>query len=325
MMQNNIQDRLVAFVWTFLCVLTATPMYIFFRAHLKCCCFVTRWIQETPAGWWELRRTAWTRRACLMQCPSFPRTRDGGGRPAPRGEGQGSAAAFVSSCGGSWPVCSEGPSASPSWQFTKLMLPPKGPNTCSLLKATSSGGLWAPVFPRPWYITNAGNWVGIQFRLRDWFPKQCFYFINLTTYEHGKNVPAPAASVPTQLLPDQAGPGQTHAEPSARRPCPSTSSPLSPQGPARPLRLFDSHAAQLDVPGVGFVSQLPSSSLERAALTCSGCSFYRFVMLHLNPVTSDINLPPVHYLQQKINGMDASHLTGHAVAASLGVWVWTQS
>lgn len=34
-MQNNIQDRLVAFVWTLLCVLTATPMYIFCRANLS--------------------------------------------------------------------------------------------------------------------------------------------------------------------------------------------------------------------------------------------------------------------------------------------------
>lgn len=85
MMPNNIQDRLVAFVWTFLCVLTATAMCIFFRANLKCCCFDTRWIQKMPPWLMRtVRRTAWTHWACLMQCPSFLRTSDGGGRPAPR-------------------------------------------------------------------------------------------------------------------------------------------------------------------------------------------------------------------------------------------------
>lgn len=86
------------------------------------------------------------------------------------------------------------------------------------------------------------------------------------------------------------------------------------------LCVSDPHAAQLDVPGVGFVSQLPSSSLERSALTCSGCSFYRFVMLHLNPVTSDINLPSVHHLQQKMNGCSSPDLTcGRRQPGSLGV------
>lgn len=50
----------------------------------------------------------------------------------------------------------------------------------------------------------------------------------------------------------------------------------------------------------GVSPHVPSSSLESSALTCSGGSFYRFVVSHLNPVTEDKNLRSGCQLQQKI-------------------------
>lgn len=41
---------------------------------------------------------------------------------------------------------------------------------------------------------------------------------------------------------------------------------------------------------VWFVSPFPSSSLESCAWTCPGCSVYKFVMFHLNPVTRQVVL-----------------------------------